>query len=63
MINLNTNLVSCECDLSCKKFDSMPLCGHDGIFYPSFCHLKQAKCLQQKPIRVVNHETCGKPFF
>ena len=60
MMNLNTNMVSCECDISCNTFDPMHLCGNDGVSYPSFCHLKQAKCLQQKAIRVVNHDRCGK---
>lgn len=60
MINLASNHVTCECDINCEIFDPMLLCGSDGVTYESLCHLKQTKCLQQRPIKIVNHDTCGK---
>ena len=60
MINLVSNYVTCECDINCEIFDPMLLCGSDGVTYESLCHLKQTKCLQQRPIKIVNHDTCGK---
>ena len=60
MINTANNLVTCECDINCDNHDPMPLCGNDGVSYHSLCHLKQTKCLQQRPIKIVDHYTCGK---
>ena len=60
MTNLNTNLVSCECDINCDSANELTLCGNDGVTYSSLCHLKQTKCLQQRPIKILNHNSCGK---
>jgi hypothetical protein len=62
MINLANNAVTCECDINCEIFDPMPLCGADLNTYNSLCHFKQAKCLKQQSIQIVNHDTCGKYF-
>jgi len=60
MFNLKTNLVSCECDINCNLADPISLCGNDGVTYSSLCHLKQTKCLQQRSIKILNHNSCGK---
>lgn len=46
--------------MDCEQSEHVQLCGSDGITYQSICHLKQAKCMQQKSINVVNNERCGK---
>jgi hypothetical protein len=57
-----TYQVNCVCDIDCEKSEHVQLCGSDGTTYQSICHLKQAKCMQQKSINVVNNERCGKLY-
>lgn len=64
LINQFTNHVKCECDIGCDINEmSSNVCGSDGITYKSICHLKQTKCLLQKSIKIVNHDSCGKLFI
>lgn len=60
--NQQTNLVHCECQMNCERSELMALCGSDGVTYESLCHLKRTKCLQQRPIKIINHDTCGSIF-
>ncbi|CAF0717274.1 unnamed protein product [Brachionus calyciflorus] len=59
-INLLTNQAKCDCDINCDTFDPLPICGNDGITYKSLCHLKQTKCLLQKPIKIIDHDSCDR---
>lgn len=60
IMDIRTNLAHCECDISCDVYEPKPICGSDGVSYDSLCHLKLAKCLQQRTIKIVSHDTCGK---
>ena len=63
MINIMSNLITCECDINCEMVNEMNLCGNDGVTYSSLCHLKQTKCLQQRSIKIINHNSCGNLKF
>lgn len=63
IMDIRTNLAHCECDISCDVYEPKPICGSDGVSYDSLCHLKLAKCLQQRTIKIVSHDTCGKSIF
>jgi len=62
MMNVISNLVLCECDIDCELAEPISLCGNDGVTYSSLCHLKQTKCLQQRQIKILNHNSCGNYF-
>lgn len=54
----------CECEKSCPivgDHDGFgPVCGADGIDYPSMCDLNKVACMQEVNITVAFRGKCGK---
>jgi len=58
---------TCECLESCPNLGdhegSGPVCGTDGIDYPTLCDLNRVACAKGANITVAFRGKCGKCFF
>ncbi|XP_023228841.1 agrin-like [Centruroides vittatus] len=51
-------LASCRCPDSCIYGGHIPVCGSDGITYPSWCSFRIDTCKQRKDVYMKHEGTC-----
>jgi hypothetical protein len=62
--SLDGHVARCQCPETCSSYGdsvgSTPVCGTNGIDYPSLCELQKAACREMKDIAVKYEGKCGK---
>lgn len=52
------HLTSCHCPESCPFEGQRPICGSDGLTYPTFCSFRSETCRQRKKIYLRHDGIC-----
>jgi hypothetical protein len=62
--SLDGHVARCQCPETCSSYGdavgSTPVCGTNGVDYPSMCELQKAACREMKDISVKYEGKCGK---
>ena len=58
-LSLSDQSAECVCPLCADEVDFKPVCGSNGLTYPSICQLKKKSCESKKMVTVMKASACG----